>query len=246
MAPPSEPATSSVWQPEQRWAKSFAPLLAHFEVRPVGALAVVDLEGAARGADHVERVAARAALGEEHRPVLDRGGVVHRDAARATGGEHAREDDDRDGEERAPGHRAGIILEGMPAKRAMLPALGAATILAVAGCGGDEPFVRAQQDGTIRMTLDEFTLEPGAVNSPTGRMRIIARNAGRLTHNIAVVSDDLSPGAQEVQYARSRTAHPGDTVVARATLRPGPYRVACTLANHDTLGQYGTLIVRRS
>jgi plastocyanin len=134
----------------------------------------------------------------------------------------------------------------MPAQRATLAALGAAAILAAAGCGDDEPFVRAQQDGTIRITLDEFTLEPGAVYSPTGRMRIVARNAGRLTHNIAIVSDDRSPGAEEVQYARSRTAHPGDTVVARATLRAGRYRLVCTLANHDNLGQYGTLVVRRS
>jgi hypothetical protein len=133
----------------------------------------------------------------------------------------------------------------MPGQRATLAALGAAALLA-AGCGDDEPFVRAQQDGTVRMTLDEFTLEPGAVYSPTGRMRIVARNTGRLTHNVAIVSDDRSPGAEEVQYARSRTAHPGDTVVARATLRPGRYRLACTLANHDNLGQYGTLVVRRS
>jgi plastocyanin len=134
----------------------------------------------------------------------------------------------------------------MPAQRATLAALGAAAILAAAGCGDDEPFARAQQDGTIRITLDEFTLEPGAVYSPTGRMRIIARNAGRLTHNIAIVSDDRSPGAEELQYGRSRTAHPGETVVARATLRPGRYRLVCTLANHDNLGQYGTLVVRRS
>ncbi len=133
----------------------------------------------------------------------------------------------------------------MPAKRATLAVLGAAAIPVVAGCGGDEAFVRAQQDGTVRITLDEFTLEPGAVYSPTGRVRLVARNAGRLTHNIAVVSDDRSPGAEEVEYARSRTAHPGDTVMARATLRPGRYRLACTLANHDNLGRYGTLVVRR-
>ena len=48
------------------------------------------------------------------------------------------------------------------------------------------------------------------------------------------------------EYARSRTAHPGETVVARAVLRPGRYRLVCTLANHDNLGQYGVLIVRQA
>src|SRR3954454_23935211 len=43
---------------------------AHVEVRPVGALAVVDARRAALRPGHVERVAARAALGEEVRSVL--------------------------------------------------------------------------------------------------------------------------------------------------------------------------------
>jgi hypothetical protein len=133
----------------------------------------------------------------------------------------------------------------MPGPRATLAVVGAAAILIAAGCGGGGPYVRAQ-DGTIRLRLDEFRIDPERVYSPTGRVRIVARNAGRLTHNIAILSDDRSPGAEEVQYARSRTAHPGQTVVARATLRPGRYRLACTLANHDNLGQYGTLVVRRS
>jgi uncharacterized cupredoxin-like copper-binding protein len=28
------------------------------------------------------------------------------------------------------------------------------------------------------------------------------------------------------------------------TLRPGTYELRCTLANHDDLGMYGTLVVR--
>jgi hypothetical protein len=133
----------------------------------------------------------------------------------------------------------------MPAPRATLAALAAVATLAVAGCAGDEPFVRARPDGTVRMILDEFRLRPERVYSPRRRVRLVARNTGRLTHNIAIVSDDSSPDADEVQYARSRTAHPGETVVARATLGPGRYRLVCTLANHDNLGQYGTLVVRR-
>ncbi len=130
--------------------------------------------------------------------------------------------------------------------RATLAALVAATTILLAACGDDDPYVRAQEDGTVRMTLDEFRVDPERVFSPTGRVRIVARNVGRLTHNVAVVSDDRSPDAVEVEYGRSKTAHPGETVTARATLRPGRYRVVCTLANHDNLGQYGTLVVRRS
>ena len=127
-----------------------------------------------------------------------------------------------------------------------LAALAAVTTVLLAACGEDDPYVRAQDDGTVRMTLDEFRVDPERVFTPTGRVRIVARNVGRLTHNVAVVSDDRSPDAVEVEYGRSRTAQPGQTVTATATLRPGRYRVVCTLANHDNLGQYGTLVVRRS
>jgi plastocyanin len=137
-------------------------------------------------------------------------------------------------------------MSAQRATLATLAALVAATTILLAACGDDDPYVRAQEDGTVRMTLDEFRVDPERVFTPTGRVRIVARNVGRLTHNVAVVSDDRSPDAVEVEYGRSKTAHPGETVVARATLRPGRYRVVCTLANHDNLGQYGTLVVRRS
>jgi plastocyanin len=137
-------------------------------------------------------------------------------------------------------------MSAQRATLATLAALVAATTILLAACGDDDPYVRAQEDGTVRMTLDEFRVDPERVFTPTGRVRIVARNVGRLTHNVAVVSDDRSPDAVEVEYGRSKTAQPGETVTATATLRPGRYRVVCTLANHDNLGQYGTLVVRRS
>jgi plastocyanin len=134
----------------------------------------------------------------------------------------------------------------MPAQRAMLAALAAAATLIVLACADRDPFTRAREDGTIPMSLDEFRVDPSRVFTPTGRVRIVAHNVGRLTHNVAILDDDRSPDAVPTEFGRSRTAHPGETVVARAMLRPGRYRIVCTLANHDNLGQYGTLVVRRS
>ena len=43
----------------------------------------------------------------------------------------------------------------------------------------------------------------------------------------------------------TRTAQPGETVTTTfPQLEPGTYRLACTIANHDDLGQYGKLIVQ--
>jgi hypothetical protein len=142
---------------------------------------------------------------------------------------------------------AGIIRKAMRAQRVTLAVLTAVLLVPLA-CGDGEPFTRAEGDGRVAMTLDEFRLDPQRVFSPTGRVRIVATNRGRLTHNIAIVEDveEVATEDEPLEYARSRTAHPGETVVARATLRPGRYRLLCTLANHDNLGQYGLLVVRQA
>ena len=54
---------------------------------------------------------------------------------------------------------------------------------------------------------------PGHIEVAPGPIRIVARNVGRLTHNVVV-----ERGSQVV--ARTATAHPGQTVEKSATLRP--------------------------
>lgn len=118
-----------------------------------------------------------------------------------------------------------------------------AVAAAVAGCGDDTPYVPATGH-TIRLRLDEYRILPQRITVPAGRVTIVARDVGRLTHNVAIVQFDRPLGEdEEKQYARTPTAHPGDVVRTSATLRPGKYRIVCTIANHDNLGQYGELKV---
>jgi plastocyanin len=113
----------------------------------------------------------------------------------------------------------------------------------LAGCGSDPPYVPAG-GRTVDVRLDEYRILPQRITVPGGRIRIVARNTGRLTHNVAVVQFDRPLGEdEEKQYARTPTAHPGDVVRTSVTLRPGKYRLVCTIANHDNLGQYGELKV---
>jgi uncharacterized cupredoxin-like copper-binding protein len=119
--------------------------------------------------------------------------------------------------------------------------------LAVAGllgaCGSDPSYVPASGQA-VSLRLDEYRVLPQRVTVPAGRVRIIARNVGRLTHNVAVVQFDRPLGEdEEKQYARTRTAHPGEVVQTTVNLKPGKYRLVCTIANHDNLGQYGELKV---
>ena len=81
-----------------------------------------------------------------------------------------------------------------------------------------------------------------------GRLRIVATNVGRLTHNLKIVQED-----EEDREAppTSRSAAPARRSRARRRaftfedLEPGEYRMVCTIANHDDLGQYGELIVEQ-
>ena len=123
----------------------------------------------------------------------------------------------------------------------LLAALGAG----LAGCGDDDVF-RTDRP-ILRMKLDEYRIVPQDVKVRPGRLRIVATNVGRLTHNLKVVQrdpDDLEAPPTEIDG--TGTAQPGESVpVTLERLEPGEYRIVCTIANHDDLGQYGTLTVEQ-
>ena len=134
-------------------------------------------------------------------------------------------------------------MSSMARRRATLFALASVAAALLPGCGSDPPYVPAS-GRAVSLRLDEYRILPQRVTVPAGRVRIIARNVGRLTHNVAVVQFDRPLGEdEEKQYARTRTAHPGQVVQTTVTLKPGKYRLVCTIANHDNLGQYGELKV---
>ena len=121
----------------------------------------------------------------------------------------------------------------------------AALLLAVAGCGEGDP-VRIEER-TLRTELDEFRIVPEDVSVAPGRLRIVATNVGRLTHNLKVVKENEEDReAPPTELGGTGTAQPGETATFTfQALRPGEYRMVCTITNHDDLGQYGELIVRQ-
>jgi plastocyanin len=134
-------------------------------------------------------------------------------------------------------------MNSMPRRRATLFALLTLCAALLFGCGRDAPYVPTS-GRAVSLRLDEYRILPSRVTVPAGRVRIIARNTGRLTHNVAVVQFNRPLGDdEEKQYARTPTAHPGDVVRTTVTLKPGKYRLVCTIANHDNLGQYSELKV---
>jgi len=110
-----------------------------------------------------------------------------------------------------------------------------------AGCGG-EPAAVDVSGSTLRVTLDEYRIHPQNVRMKAGRIHLEATNDGRLTHNLVIESITDDP-TKQVVYGRTDTSHPGQTVREQdpITLKPGKYRIADSIGNHENLGQYGTL-----
>jgi len=119
----------------------------------------------------------------------------------------------------------------------------------LAGCGSSEPKPVFDHDAVLRLEIGDFTISPQvveirAVTTPT-IVRIVAKNIGHLTHNVHIEQASSSAKSiSDADFGGTPTAHPGETVRSGYIfLLPGKYRLTCTIANHDNLGQHGSLIV---
>lgn len=124
-----------------------------------------------------------------------------------------------------------------------LVALTVACATTIGGCGGDpDPVV--DRDATLQLKLSEYRIVPQVIRVRPGRIHIVARNVGRLPHNLRVRSLDRERGEEIEEFGDlSGTAFPGGRVVGDVNLEPGKYELVCTIGNHDDLGQTGTLVV---
>jgi plastocyanin len=121
----------------------------------------------------------------------------------------------------------------MPLARAALIVL---SIALLAGCGST-PRTFTAAHGRAAFTLDDFSISPQKVRVPPGRVTFTATDRGRTTHTLRVtdgVHDLLS----------ITTLHPGRRGSASATVKRGTYKLYCAIANHESLGMWGTLVVR--
>jgi plastocyanin len=138
-----------------------------------------------------------------------------------------------------------IIRKGMTGGRVTL-LLVALAALPAAGCGDDVAYTRAP-DRRVEVRLDEYRVLPERIEVRSGRITFVARNTGRLTHNLSVVQFERPVGDEEEKdYGEpTKTLFPGETSETTVDLKPGKYRLVCTIANHDNLGQYAELKVVR-
>ena len=112
----------------------------------------------------------------------------------------------------------------------------------LAGCGSAKEVVST--DSTVRIRVDEYRLRPQKFRVTGPRVKLVVTDTGRLTHNVKVFSTtEVDEEDKPILLGGTNTAHPGETVTGVVRLQPGRYRLACSIANHDDLGEHGILIV---
>jgi plastocyanin len=108
--------------------------------------------------------------------------------------------------------------------------------LALAGCE-DETLERPV--GTqVTIRLSEFHISPATVVLKPGRYAVTAVNDGTVPHRFALGRGRAAAGNPPV-------IAPGGKATLRITLPRGHYRTFCALSNHDVLGMYGRVVVKR-
>ena len=105
---------------------------------------------------------------------------------------------------------------------------------ATGGCGtGTSP----AHHGRLDLALHEFRLSPARAEASAGPLAIAARNAGTLVHQLAI-------GRGRYALAVTPPLRPGQSAVLRVRLPAGSYRLFDPRSDYDTLGLYGSLVVR--
>lgn len=97
----------------------------------------------------------------------------------------------------------------------------------------------APSPARVQVSADEFTLALSRSTIRTGPAVVELVNYGEDDHDLALRR--LVRGAR---MHRIRVVHPGKTGELEARLRPGRYRLWCTLAEHRKRGMSATLVVR--
>jgi hypothetical protein len=106
----------------------------------------------------------------------------------------------------------------------------------LSGCSDGATTGRAH-GGTLSVTLHDFRLAPQVARAGRRTLTFRVVNRGRLPHNFHI----RGRGRERLAIG---TLLPGASDSAAVTLPRGDYRMFCSIANHEELGEYGTLRVK--
>ena len=105
---------------------------------------------------------------------------------------------------------------------------------------GAMPAQAAAPLARVQVVALEFHYRLSRVRVPTGPVRIELANFGEDEHDLTLQR------VGGTKLYRLPKALPGERKILNVRLKPGVYKLSCSLANHAALGMRATLRVRRS
>ena len=118
--------------------------------------------------------------------------------------------------------------------------------LIVAACDDDDDSDGGPTD--VRVSLDEWSIEPDVSSVRAGKITFIADNIGKAEHELVIVRTDLAPDALPVAGGKAdedaageeigeiEEFPAGETERGTFTLEAGTYVLLCNIAGHYELG----------
>jgi uncharacterized cupredoxin-like copper-binding protein len=146
-------------------------------------------------------------------------------------------------------------------------------VLVAAGCGKSKSTsssttpatssatpATATANGTVNVTLDEYTVKPTPTGATAGKVTFKAKNIGNANHEMIVIKTDLAEDklpTEKGDSTRIDEAGPGLDAVGEVPelrpgksgsvsldLKPGKYVLICNVAGHYASGQHTTFNVK--
>jgi hypothetical protein len=132
-----------------------------------------------------------------------------------------------------------MVTRSRSGRGALAGALSAVSALsvAVAAAGCSHP-VTIGRHGTVQVALLEYRVRPDDIVARAGTITFVARNDGRLSHNLSIASGPTVLGS-------TPPIAPGGTQTLTLTLSAGQYTLSSQIQSDDPLGEHGTLTVTR-
>lgn len=119
-----------------------------------------------------------------------------------------------------------------------------ALVLALSACGsGSEAGATQGQTSTdsgpvqeVRLAMGDFFYDPKEVTLKSGKVKFVLSNVGNTAHRFAITGEGVKVSTKNVGAGREG--------VMEIELRPGTYKIGCTLGDHEARGSVGQIIVQ--
>lgn len=127
--------------------------------------------------------------------------------------------------------------------------------LAVTACGS----AAVSGPASVQVTLNEWSVKPGTISVPAGKVTFQVANQGKLEHEMIVLKTDLAPTALEMSTTEENKVDEeggvndvgeveavasGTTKSETFDLTPGTYVLICNVAGHYKAGMETAFVVK--